>query len=379
MAIEQGVRHQEEEGDSEDESGEESSGDESYDYGFAADEDDEADEDGEDYEVDYASMNVSPEILRMLGASEEVIAAKEAEVSGVTSTWVPPTETGLEHSSAIADSAAVAIGGGGAPGGGGVERVFKAVGSFDKDAEDATAAGERAPVLKVKVAHAPEPVPKKRESKLPPKSEESWSDDDGSEDSWDEASAIDGHAWWESGSDDEERETAAMSHNLRVALGLATAGEVATAETGGGGDGNGDWRPPSFAGLGNSKPLTTLMPLVIGQQKGLEIEYKKKMGEGEAEGGEGGDGDEEWSEEEGWDYEDVPDEEYVLDWSTSISPNLANAMGRRASTEQKALALSEELSWKPPMSSGLKNSAPIIDASQLSSFKNRTTRRLSLS
>lgn len=34
MAIE-GVRHQEE-GDSEDESGEESSGDESYDYGFAA-------------------------------------------------------------------------------------------------------------------------------------------------------------------------------------------------------------------------------------------------------------------------------------------------------------------------------------------------------
>lgn len=94
-----------------------------------------------------------------------------------------------------------------------------------------------------------------------------------------------------------------MSHNLRVALGLATAGEVATAETGGGGDGNGDWRPPSFAGLDNSKPLTTLMPLVIGQQKGLEIEYKKKMGEGEAEGGEGGDGDEEWSEEEGWDYE----------------------------------------------------------------------------
>ncbi|CAN0534735.1 unnamed protein product, partial [Ectocarpus sp. 12 AP-2014] len=54
-------------------------------------------------------------------------------------------------------------------------------------------------------------------------------DDDGSEDSWDEASAIDGHAWWESGSDDEELETAAMSHNLRVALGLATAGEVATA------------------------------------------------------------------------------------------------------------------------------------------------------
>ncbi|CAB1116179.1 unnamed protein product [Ectocarpus sp. CCAP 1310/34] len=320
-------------------------------------------------------MNVSPEILRMLGASEEVIAAKEAEVSGVTSTWVPPTETGLEHSSAIADSAAVAIGGGGAPGGGGVERVFKAVGSFDKDAEDAAAAREGPPVLKVKVAHAPEPVPKKRESKLPPKSEDNWSDDDGSGDSWDEASAIDGHAWWESDSDDEELRTAAMSHNLRVVLGLATAGEVATAETGGGGDGSDDWRPPSFAGLDNSKPLTTLMPLVIGQQKGLEIEYKK-MGEGGAEGGEDGDGEEEWLEEEGWDYEDVPDDEYLLDWSTSISPNLAKAIGRRASTEHKALALSEELSWKPPMSSGLRNSAPIVDVSQLSSFNNKTTRRL---
>lgn len=88
-------------------------------------------------------------VLNTATPSEEVIAAKEAEVSGVTSTWVPPTETGLEHSSAIADSTAVAIGGGGASGGGGVERVFKAVGSFDKDAEAAAATGEHAPVLKV--------------------------------------------------------------------------------------------------------------------------------------------------------------------------------------------------------------------------------------
>lgn len=82
--------------------------------------------------------------------SEEVIAAKEAEVSGVTSTWVPPTETGLEHSAAIADSAAVAIGGGKATGGGGVERVFKSVGAFDEDKPAAATPAEDSPVFKVK-------------------------------------------------------------------------------------------------------------------------------------------------------------------------------------------------------------------------------------
>lgn len=65
--------------------------------------------------------------------SEEEIAAKEAEVAGVTSTWVPPTETGLEHSAAIADSAAVALGAGGPPAGAEVKRVFKAVGSFGNE------------------------------------------------------------------------------------------------------------------------------------------------------------------------------------------------------------------------------------------------------
>lgn len=62
-------------------------------------------------------MNVSPEILRMLGASEEEIAAKENEISTIK--WVAPTETGLEHSDAIADYRDVAVGGGGAAGGGG--------------------------------------------------------------------------------------------------------------------------------------------------------------------------------------------------------------------------------------------------------------------
>lgn len=62
---------------------------------------------------------------------------------------------------------------------------------------------------------------------------------------------------------------------------------------------------------------------------------------------------------------DVPDEDYVMDWSTSISPNLARAMGRRGSAVEKVEALSAELSWKPPSSSGLKNSAPLIDPSRL--------------
>lgn len=66
----------------------------------------------------------------------------------------------------------------------------------------------RAP--QVKVVNAPEPVPKKHESKLPVMSddEDRGSDgggggDDESDGSWDEASIIDGHAWWESGSEDE--------------------------------------------------------------------------------------------------------------------------------------------------------------------------------
>lgn len=70
-------------------------------------------------------------------------------MAGVTSTWVAPTETGLEHSAAIADSAAVAIGAGGASNGGGVERVFKAVGSFDKEKAEAAALAEESPVMKV--------------------------------------------------------------------------------------------------------------------------------------------------------------------------------------------------------------------------------------
>lgn len=71
-------------------------------------------------------------------------------MSGVTSTWVPPTETGLEHSAAIADSSAVAIGPGGAAAGGGVERVFKAIGSFDKEIVEGGAAAEDGPVMKVR-------------------------------------------------------------------------------------------------------------------------------------------------------------------------------------------------------------------------------------
>lgn len=68
------------------------------------------DEDGEEeYEVDYANMNVSPEILRMLGAPDDVIAAKEAEISGIK--WVAPEVTGLEHSDAIADFHDVALAG----------------------------------------------------------------------------------------------------------------------------------------------------------------------------------------------------------------------------------------------------------------------------
>lgn len=60
--------------------------------------------------------------------------------------------------------------------------------------------------------HSPEPVPRGRASKLLPVPEDSsLSDDNGDEEgeSWDEASAFEGHAWWESDSEDEVRTSGA--------------------------------------------------------------------------------------------------------------------------------------------------------------------------
>lgn len=181
---------------------------------------DDEDDDDEEYEVDYANMNVSPEILRMLGASEEVIAAKEAEISATK--WVAPTETGLEHSSALADFKDVAIGkdGGGGKDGSTVQRVFNQVGIYDSAAtnpdslsrDGGSAPAGQAPtddsrtaaVLKLKITNAPQPVPRKMEFKLPQASaiDDSGSDSGSSGTSWDEASIIDGHGWWETASDE---------------------------------------------------------------------------------------------------------------------------------------------------------------------------------
>ena len=78
------------------------------------------------------------------------------------------------------------------------------------------------------------------------------------------------------------------------------------------------WRPPSFSGLTNSKPFTTLQPLFVGQGKGLEVQYRSKHREGSRDANEGeaqdqdedtGDRvqneeeEEDLSEEEGWDYQ----------------------------------------------------------------------------
>lgn len=92
-----------------------------------------------------------------------------------------------------------------------------------------------------------------------------------------------------------------MSPNLQSILGLAKPSDGVN-EGDGGGD-KGDWRPPSSSGLDNSKPIRTLTPLVVGQNKGLQVQYKKKRQEGDGDGSQQEDGDEDWSEEEGWDYE----------------------------------------------------------------------------
>lgn len=67
---------------------------------------------------------------------------------------------------------------------------------------------------------------------------------------------------------------------------------------------------------------------------------------------------------------DVPDDDYILDWSTNISPNLAKAMGNCGPNQPKVEALSKELSWKAPTTSGLQNSAPIFDSARRRSSMN---------
>ncbi|CBN77421.1 hypothetical protein Esi_0059_0020 [Ectocarpus siliculosus] len=234
------------------------------------------DEEGDDYELDYASLNANPELLRMLGASERVIAAKEAEVSAIVSTWAPPPEPGLENSTTIiADSAAVVLGSGKAPCGSGVARVSKLVGGFDQDAAAAAATAQEAPGWKVS----------------------------SKDESWDEASA-NRHAWWESGSEDEEYEMmSAMSPNLQAVLGLRrpSGTDTANAEQG---DNKNEWHPPSFAGLSNSRRVTVLRPLVVGHGKMFDVEYRNR-GQQEEEEGEDGDGDDDLSEGEGWDYQGI--------------------------------------------------------------------------
>ena len=158
-------------------------------------------------------MNVGPDILRLLGASEEVIAAKEKEISHIK--WEAPKVTGLEHSSAIANFDDVALSGGkGGQTSGETNRIFKTVGSYDGPSgigHEPPPSDYQAPqgrdltgpaVLKVKISQPPEAVPKDKVSKLPPAPETGSRDDSASDTSWDEESVIDGRAWWEDMSDE---------------------------------------------------------------------------------------------------------------------------------------------------------------------------------
>lgn len=102
---------------------------------------------------------------------------------------------------------------------------------------------------------------------------------------------------------EKELEVSTMSPNLQSILGLAKPSDGVTGRTGEADGDKSDWRPPSFSGLDNSNPIRTLNPLVVGENKGLQVEYKKKRQSAEGNASQNEDGDEEWSEEEGWDYE----------------------------------------------------------------------------
>lgn len=101
-----------------------------------------------------------------------------------------------------------------------------------------------------------------------------------------------------------------MSPNLLAALGLATDAEKRAEElVRDPDDGTTEfkWHSPTFSGLKNSNPLTTLHPLLVGDNKDFEIvkTRRESLSNGDTLGGEDrGDNEGEWSsDDEGWDYE----------------------------------------------------------------------------
>lgn len=102
-----------------------------------------------------------------------------------------------------------------------------------------------------------------------------------------------------------------MSPNLLKALGLATDAERRAKELRKSDNDTAgtlrEWKPPTFYGLENSNPLTTLHPLTVGANKGFEIVKTRQdsLSDGDALGGANGENNEcEWcSDDEGWDYE----------------------------------------------------------------------------
>ncbi|CAM9273376.1 unnamed protein product [Discosporangium mesarthrocarpum] len=326
--------------------------------------DDEEDED--DYEIDITGMNVSPEILAMLGASEEVIRSKKEEISEIE--WVAPENTGLEHSEAIASYDQVNLGTGRKEDGSTVQRVFKQVGEFDSPCAE----GSPQPPVKtlnvLKNTEGLQKVPAREISKLPVEEDQdnaSHSDETSSSGSWDEISLINGRPWWIIDSDDELEEgtLTAMSPNLLEMLGKAELAPK-TKEGDRAAPGTAEWTPPANCGLGNSKPIVTLPSFSVGKTKDFQVEEHRGSGgkrgsEGDDDGSSGWNSDDEEGE---WDYKEVDDEDYRLHWQTNISANLMQELGgdenKALETVRKSFNI-KTFDWKPPSAPGLANSKPL--------------------
>ncbi|CAM9740847.1 unnamed protein product, partial [Choristocarpus tenellus] len=312
----------------EDESEEEESeeeGDNEYDYGFVGGKDSSYDDDDEDYEVDISGMNVSPEILAMLGASEEVINAKKTEIEEVASTWIPPKESGLEHSDVIANHNEIALlqEGGADKRNLKVVRVMNKVGEYSNSGnnrnygspEESTGATTtlleplQITTINVKGKHGFESVPEIKKSQL---SQEDIDDSTGSDcseasASWDELSMVEGMPWCMVNSDDEIEEGTLefVSPNLHKILGFNPPGKKEV-DTGNGSPSGSTWTPPTFSGLMNSKPIVTLQQLTVNGGSGMQVQMKdRNLPRQDSEGrNEHEDDESSWdSDEDGeWDY-----------------------------------------------------------------------------
>ncbi|CAM9147079.1 unnamed protein product [Chrysoparadoxa australica] len=331
------------------------------------------DDDDEDYELDMSTMNMSADIMALMGASEEEVAAAKAAQQAGASDWKPPEESGQQNSNKLADfteeganTLQIMADGGDLPDRR-KDNDRAEDSSIDEEAEVATKKSKAVqlpiPIPMVTIARGIEKVDVKVDTKastLLAELEDYDSEGSCSEESWDEASM-----WsWKDVDSDEELDTENISPNLLRLLGLKVPGQASASD-----NCSESWQAPAHAGLNNSRAIVTLPALGVMKTKDMEVKGAAPQKKGQrASADSNGDEDESYDSESSWDsddeeydYEECTDEEYAKTFSTMISANLLAIINPELAVQaQRASASASKIDWKAPSFCGLSNSKPIF-------------------